>query len=101
MTNKDTLESAAAYFKGSYPNLLAESIVAFLVLIDLGDGASVGDVSRALGMTEPQCYHFMTQLNTGNGAGLVSLENTGDGTNLIHFTGAGQAAKEAVLAALA
>jgi len=101
MTNKDTLETAAAYFKATYPNLLAESIIAFLVLIELGDGASVGEVARAIGMTEPQCYHFLGQLNTGSGAGLISLENTGDGKSLIHLTGAGQAAKEAVQAAFA
>lgn len=101
MTNKDTLETAAAYFKGSYPNLLAESIIAFLVLIDLGDGASVGDVARAIGMTEPRCYQFLTQLSSGSGAGLISFENAGDGANLIHLTGAGQVAKEAVLTALA
>jgi len=101
MSNKDILEHASAYFKLHYPNLMAESIISFLVLIDLGDGATVGDVARGIGMTEPQCYHFIAQLSAGSGAGLVSLENTGDGKNYVHLTGPGEAAKQAVLAAFA
>ena len=99
MDNKNTLERASAYFKAHFPSLMAESIVAFLVLIDLDEGASVGDIARAIGMTEPQCYHFIAQLNIGSGAGLLRLENTGDGKNLVHLTDAGQAAKQAVQAA--
>lgn len=99
MSNKDILEHAAAYFKRAYPNLMAESIISFLVLIDLDEGATVGDIARAVGMTEPQCYHFITPLGIGAGAGLVSLENTGDGKNHVHLTALGEEAKQAVQAA--
>jgi len=99
MSNKEILERATSYIKGNFPGLLAESVVAFLVIIDMDDGASVGEVARALGMTEPQCYQFISQLNIGSGAGLVRLENSGDGKNLIHLTDIGQATKQAVQAA--
>lgn len=99
MSNKDILEHASAYFKSNFPSLMAESIVAFLVLIDLPEGSTVGDVARAVGMTEPQCYHFIAQLNIGGGAGLVRLENSGDGKNHIYLTELGMAAKQAVSAA--
>jgi len=101
MSNKDILEHATRYFKANYPGLMAESIVSFLVLIDLGEGATVGDVARAVSMTEPQCYHYIAQLNIGSGAGLVKLENAGDGKNYVHLTDLGEAAKQAVQAAFA
>jgi hypothetical protein len=99
MSNKNILEHATKYFKIYYPGLMAESIVSFLVLIDLDEAATVGAVARAVGMTEPQCYHFIAQLNIGGGVGLVRLENTGDGKNYIHLTDQGEAAKAAVQSA--
>ncbi len=101
MSNKNILEHATAYFKAHYPGLMAESVIAFLVLIDLDEAATVGDIARALGMTEPKCYPYVAQLNIGSGAGLVRLENPGDGRNFVHLTEQGEAAKQAVLAAFA
>ena len=96
MSNQKILEHACAYFKSNFPKLEAEAIVCFLVFMDLGDGASVGDVARGVGMTEPGCYHFLTQLTEGKGSGLVSFENTGDGKTLLHMTPLGQSASDAV-----
>jgi hypothetical protein len=99
MSNKEILEHASRYFKQNYPGLTAESVVCFLVLIDLGDDSTVGDVARAVGMAEPSCYQHMAQLTAGVGAGLVTLQNTGDGKNYVLLTEQGNAAKQAVLAA--
>jgi len=99
MNNKDILEHASAYLKANFPGLMAESVICFLVLIDLEEGATVGDVARAVGMTEPDCYHYIAQLNVGSGAGLIRLENSGDGRNHVYLTPLGDAGKKAVLAA--
>jgi len=99
MSNKEILQHAAAFFKQAYPALTAEAVVCFLVLIDVGEGATVGDVARAVGMTEPSCYQHMAQLTAGVGAGLVSFTNTGDGKNHVHLTETGKAAKQAIQAA--
>ncbi|PCI62453.1 MAG: hypothetical protein COB37_07010 [Kordiimonadales bacterium] len=100
MSNKQILEHASAYFKSNFPKLEAEAIICFLVFMDLGDGASVGDVARGVGMTEPGCYHFLTQLTGGSGVaagvGLVSFENAGGGKTLLHMTDLGQSASDAV-----
>jgi len=100
MSNKDILESAAAYFKRHHPHLTAESIVCFVVLIDLGDGCTVGDVARAVGMAEPECYRQLAQLNVGSGEGLLKLENTGDGSNRVSLSDRGQTAQQALEAAI-
>jgi len=99
MSNKDILEHAAAYFKNNHSHLTAESVVCFLVLIDLGDGCSVGEVANAVGMTEAECYRQLAQLNVGAGAGLVSLENLGGGKNIIRLSHDGLRAKQALEAA--
>jgi len=96
MSDRDILEHAAAYFKSNHPHLTAESIVCFLVLIDLGDGCSVAEVARAVGMSEPNCHRQMAQLNVGSGAGLVALENMGDGRNIVHLSTDGEITKNAL-----
>lgn len=98
MDNKAILEHAATYFKRTYPGLTAEAIVCFLVLIDMDRNPTVGDVARGVGMTEPQAYHHLSELTAGVGAGLVTLENLGDGRNYVHLTGIGMEAKKAVQA---
>ncbi len=99
MDNKAILEHAAGYFKRTYPGLTAEAIVSFLVLIDLPKTPTVGDVARNVGMAEPQTYHHLSELATGVGPGLINLENTGDGRNLVHLTGLGEEAKKQIKAA--
>lgn len=99
MSNKEILQHATAFFKQHYPGLTAESIICFLVLVDLEEGATVGQVAGAVGMAEPSCYQHMAQLTAGAGAGLVSFQNSGDGKNHVYLTDTGKAAKEAVQAA--
>ncbi|WP_417451504.1 hypothetical protein [Kordiimonas sp.] len=99
MSNKSILEQASAYFKSHHPGLTAEAIICFLVMIDLGE-PTVGEVGRAVGMTEPQAYQHISML-TASGAGLITLVNAGDGRNTISLTPPGQAAKAAILSALA
>ncbi|WP_262689949.1 MarR family transcriptional regulator [Kordiimonas aestuarii] len=99
MSNKSILEQASAYFKSHHPGLAAESIICFLVLIDLGE-PTVGEIARAVGMTEPQAYQHISTLSA-SGAGLIALVNAGDGRNIITLTGPGQAARAAILSALA
>lgn len=99
MSNKEILQHATAFFKQHYPGLTAESVICFLVLVDLGDGATVGQVASAVGMAEPNCYQHMAQLTAGIGAGLISFQNSGDGANHVHLTDAGMAARDAVQAA--
>ncbi len=98
MSNKAVLEQAASYFKTQYPGLTAEAIICFLVVVDLNE-PTVGDVARAVGMTEPQAYQHISML-TPSGAGIVQLQNAGDGRNVVHLTEAGMAAKSAIEAAL-
>lgn len=87
MGNKEILQEVTTVFKRTYPGLSAEAIICFLVALDL-DSPTVGDIARAVGMTEPAAYQHLSLL-TASGAGLVSLENTGDGRNLVHLTDAG------------
>lgn len=91
MDSKTILEAASGYFKKAYPGLTAEAVVCFLVIMGMDEGPTVGDVARALGMTEPDTYHHLTLLTSGKGAGLISLENTGDGRSVIHVTEEGKA----------
>ena len=51
-------------------------------------------------MTEPQAYQHISVLSP-SGAGLIALVNVGDGRNIITLTEPGQAAKAAILQALA
>jgi len=99
MDNKAILERAANFFKQSHPNITAEAVVCFLVLIDLDRNPTVGDIARGVGMAEPQAFHHLAELSTGAGAGLISLENLGDGRNYVHLTEAGLIAKKTVQAA--
>ncbi|NVJ97228.1 MAG: helix-turn-helix transcriptional regulator [Alphaproteobacteria bacterium] len=99
MSNKAILEQATVIFKRDYPGLSAEAIICFLVTMDLGQ-PTVGDVARAVGMTEPTAYQHLSLL-TGSGAGLIVLINTGDGRNQIQLTDKGQAVAAAVNQALA
>ncbi|WP_420429669.1 hypothetical protein [Kordiimonas sp.] len=98
MSNKAVLEHAASYFKAQYPGLTAEAIICFLVVVDLNE-PTVGDVARAVGMTEPQAYQHISML-TPSGAGIIQLQNEGDGRNIVLLTEAGLAAKAAIEAAL-
>lgn len=98
MDNKAILEHATSYFKRSYPGLTAEAIVCFLVLIDMDRNPTVGDVARGVAMAEPQAYHHLSELTAGGGAGLLTLENLGDGRNYVHLTDAGKIAKKSIQA---
>jgi DNA-binding transcriptional ArsR family regulator len=98
VNNKAILEQASAYFKSHHSGLSAEAIICFLVMIDLRT-PTVGDIARAVGMTEPQAYQHISML-TPSGAGLVSLVNAGDGRNMVNLTPTGNAARAAILAAL-
>lgn len=87
MSNKEILGQVTNLIKGQYPGLTAEAIICFIVTLDLQD-PTVGDVARAVGMTEPAAYQHMSML-TSSGAGLVALVNTGDGRNLVELTDTG------------
>lgn len=99
MNNKAILEQASAYFKTHHPGLTAEAIICFLVMIDLSE-PTVGDIARAVGMTEPVAYQHISMLSP-SGAGLISLVNAGDGRNRVTLTDQGEAAKAAIRTALA
>jgi hypothetical protein len=99
VSNKAILEQASTYFKSHHPGLSAEAIICFLVTIDLGE-PTVGEVARAVGMTEPHAYQHISTLSP-SGAGLINLVNTGDGRNAVSLTPTGKAARAAILAALA
>ena len=96
MSNQKILEHASTFFKANYSNLTAEAIVCFLVLLDLDRNPTVGDIARGVGMAEPQTFHHLSELTAGGGAGLISLENTGDGRNFVHLTDIGTIAKQSI-----
>lgn len=97
MSNKSVLEQAAFIFKSQYPGLSAEAIICFLVILDL-ESPTVGQVAQAVGMTEPQAYHFLSELGS-TGAGLVKFVNRGDGANICQITQAGLQARTSIQAA--
>lgn len=99
MSNKSILEAATAAFKKDYPGLTAEAIICFLVTMDLDD-PTVGDIARAVGMTEPSAYQHMSML-TASGAGLIVFINQGDGRNQVKMTDRGRDLAAAVNQALA
>ncbi|MCJ9429696.1 hypothetical protein [Kordiimonas marina] len=99
MSNKSVLEQAAFLFKSQYPSLTAEAIICFLMILDLDD-PTVGKVAQAVGMTEPQAYHFISELGS-TGAGLIKFVNRGDGANVCELTQAGMQARTSVQTALA
>jgi len=91
VSNKAILQQAVAIFKERYPGLTAEAIICFIVASSL-DTPTVGDVARAVGMTEPAAYQHISML-TASGAGLVALHNAGDGRNIISLSAAGEQLK--------
>lgn len=99
VNNKAILEQASSYFKTHHPGLTAEAIICFLVTLSVAE-PTVGEVARTVGMTEPQAYQHISMLSP-SGAGLISLVNAGDGRNLITLTPEGEAAKAAIMNALA
>jgi DNA-binding transcriptional ArsR family regulator len=87
VSDKDILQQAVSVFKRSYPGLTAEAIICFIVASDLED-PTVGQIAQAVGMTEPQAYQHISML-TSSGVGLVTLQNTGDGRNVILLSALG------------
>ncbi|MFC3051771.1 hypothetical protein [Kordiimonas pumila] len=100
MNNKALLESAANFFKTSYPGVTAEAVVCFLVFIDLPSLVTVGSLAQEVHMAELDVYNHLTLLAAG-GAGLLSLENTGGDDTIISLTDEGYAAKDNLMASVA
>ncbi len=98
MSNELILQTASTYLKANYPELTAEAMIAFLVTV-ADDGQVVDEIAAKMGMSEPAAYHHLKLLGS-SGAKLISIENLGDGRNLVNLTDLGLAAKEAINAAL-
>lgn len=95
MSNKAVLQQAVAIFKQQYPGLTAEAIICFIIIASSSEKPTVGDVARATGMAEPTAYQHISML-TGRGAGLVTLENAGDGRNHVQLSSAGEQLKSLI-----
>ncbi|WCL55183.1 hypothetical protein [Gimibacter soli] len=97
MSDREMLKQASGFFKSHYPGLMPEAIVAFLFIAGSEKQLTVGDVARALGMTEPDAYKHISHLAVGRGAGLVQLANLGEGRNGISLTETGMTARADIL----
>jgi len=100
MSDKDLLKQASGFFKSHYPGLVPEAIVAFLYVAGAEKELTVGDVARALGLTEPDAHKHLSQIATGRGVGLVHMVNMGEGRNGVALTELGEATRTEILQAI-